>query len=375
MSDHAKYSPSGAHRWTRCPGSVALAATLPESSPSIYAAEGTLAHELASNFLAGKALPQLHSKIKREGFEFNIDVEFLEAMNYYVRFVQAKKHKLKLRNKSFVEKQVKLKNKLTDLFGTVDFIAIKDNRIIVTDYKHGSGITVEAKQNMQLALYALMVMDTFKIKPSSDLWLELNIVQPRAYHPDNTKVRKWIVNSAKVYRPWKIKFLKAIKRCENEKETYIIGGHCKFCDCIPVCPALEKEALTLALSDFDEIPLLDPDKIKHILSKSQQIKDYLREIDIQALSLLRTGQEIPGYKLVRRKSNRIWKDEPWLEKYLFRNGYMPYEIYNQKLKSPNQLTPIVGKDLIDYYSEKKSSGTTIAPKSDRRKEVKGDFDE
>ena len=48
MSAHARLSPSGAHRWMRCPGSVALEAPFPDNS-NRYSAEGTLAHDLAAH--------------------------------------------------------------------------------------------------------------------------------------------------------------------------------------------------------------------------------------------------------------------------------------------------------------------------------------
>ena len=50
MTNHSLLSPSTAHRWMICPGSVAMGMTLPDE-PSDYAMEGTVAHALAESML------------------------------------------------------------------------------------------------------------------------------------------------------------------------------------------------------------------------------------------------------------------------------------------------------------------------------------
>jgi len=61
-SSHSHLAPSSAHRWLKCPGSVALEAAAPEPPSGPYALEGTAAHLLCelrvSGMLSARALSQ-----------------------------------------------------------------------------------------------------------------------------------------------------------------------------------------------------------------------------------------------------------------------------------------------------------------------------
>ena len=87
---HAKLSPSGAHRWMACPGSVGLEAAFPDQS-SAYAAEGTLAHTLASEHLDGSGLhpsQRIGEVYEVDGFTFTVDAAMADYVDNYCRLVR-----------------------------------------------------------------------------------------------------------------------------------------------------------------------------------------------------------------------------------------------------------------------------------------------
>ena len=88
---HAKLSPSGAHRWMRCPGSVALEAQFPDDS-SVFAAEGTLAHLLASDELDGvkPARERIGEQHTVDGFDFTVDKVMVAYVEDYVKLVEVR---------------------------------------------------------------------------------------------------------------------------------------------------------------------------------------------------------------------------------------------------------------------------------------------
>ena len=102
MTDHAKLSASGAHRWIACPGSVKAEEGIPEQTSS-FAEEGTLAHSVAEAILTGKTAPEF---------------DFLEPVQQYVDYVRLVSHG----NELFVETCVDFSPWAPDGFGTADAI-------------------------------------------------------------------------------------------------------------------------------------------------------------------------------------------------------------------------------------------------------------
>ena len=78
MSTHAKFSPSGAHRWMTCPGSIKAEEGLPDNGNK-YAERGTRAHSLAHYLLDPVNAP----------FAESDDRDMSTTCEAYVNYVQS----------------------------------------------------------------------------------------------------------------------------------------------------------------------------------------------------------------------------------------------------------------------------------------------
>ena len=198
---HFPHGPSAAHRWMRCPGSIAAEAAYPDVTTE-PADEGTAAHWLLEqclldgNSAADEAI--VHDHIVPAGEEtgcerdWPITGEMKEAVQLAIEHIQgfAKKKGTKL----WVEDRVRLDDELclpVPVGGTCDsFLYLPRSKVLVVrDFKYGKGVVVEVKEkdgrlNEQLVLYALGALYRFRREfPDREVkWVDLGIIQPRAFH-------------------------------------------------------------------------------------------------------------------------------------------------------------------------------------------------
>ena len=182
---HAKLSASGSSRWINCQPSVRLEEQF-EDKTSIYAEEGTLAHELAEL----KLRLELKEITKRTyTLRFNKATKdnplYSKDMDDYVDVYKEICMKKYLNSKetttdsiAAVEQRLDFSNYVPDGFGTGDFIVIADGTLEICDLKYGKGVPVSAENNSQMRLYALGAINKFSFLYDIEK-VRMTIIQPR----------------------------------------------------------------------------------------------------------------------------------------------------------------------------------------------------
>lgn len=390
MAAHSRIGASSSYRWLECPGSVPLSEKAPAQKSSIYADEGTAAHELAEKcLLSGQdAADYIGLIIKVDDNEFEVDEEMAEHVQTYIDIVRHDREVYDDFNGC--ETKIHLKWIHEDMFGTSDSHAGKKKKMLVVhDLKYGAGIPVDAIDNTQGLYYVLGVAARYKFDFEE---CEFVIVQPRAFHPDGP-VRRWRFSMKRLRefeRDLKIGLDRVVKsRAAKDIMAYLKPGDwCRFCPAAIDCPALERKMELAVFEDFDPIDddvlsvtptppdQMTPERLAEALAFAHIMESWIGQIRSYAYSQAEQGNVVPGYKLVQKYGRRKWKNEALAKEILFMLGFDNSEIDAPpapvKMKSPAQIEKLFKKALglekkfVGNLTMTPESGTTLVPEGDRR---------
>jgi len=414
MSSHAKLSPSSAHRWMACPGSVVLEDGIPEKR-SVYADEGTCAHFLAEQSLrfevpAAKSIGQRICIWVEEDTEEDVtcweadvpedaDVVYHtivdEDMAAFIQQYIDRVLEYAADDELLIEQRLDI-SPLTeedDAKGTADAVVLLDDELQVHDLKYGRGKEVDAENNPQLLMYAAAAYEVYG--PIADFQrIRVVIHQPRRGH-----LSEWdctveqLANFAIGVNMAADSVRSAFEVKDDMAELeagFLDPGveQCQWCKAKATCPALLKNVSETTGADFEDLnqteftPVVDGEiSLEDRYAKVELVEGWCAAVR-KAMHEKAERGESDQYKLVAgRRGNRTWgSNEATAEELLKKMRFKKEEMYSFKLLSPAQVEKLLKESprrwtKLEKLIQQPDGKPQLAPMEDPRPSITVSADE
>ena len=372
---HAVLSASASSRWLNCTQSVRLEEQFPEST-SVFAEEGTLAHEIAElklrkHFTEPMGQSTFTRRLNKMKKNELYQEEMLKHTDTYLEYLQGITIGMKSMPYVAVEKRINYSTYAPEGFGTVDGLIIGGDTLYVTDFKYGKGVPVSAENNSQMKLYALgAYLEYSFLYPIKQI--HLAIIQPRLNSiSEFTLSIEELLAWGEEIKP------KAEKAFKGEGE-FVPGEHCKFCRAKAQCRARAEQYS--ALEDFKMMkpPLISNEEVGQILEKAEHLDAWVKALKEYALAEVLKGKEITGWKAVEGRGSRSYVDQDAAFAHLKENGIDEALLFERVPLTVSKVEKVLKK--VDFRSLLEEPGhvvkspgkPTLALLSDKRKSITPD---
>jgi hypothetical protein len=371
MGDHALLSASSSHRWLHCPPSARLEETLPESK-SDFAAEGSLAHEIAELKLRKYCIEPMglrtfNARIKKFRENPLFREEMLKHTDTYLDYIAGALHGFSSPPYVAAEKRIDYSAYAPEGFGTGDCIIIGGNVLHVIDFKYGKGVPVYAKSNPQMMLYALGAFNELSFLYPIDT-VKMTIIQPRldTISEDSMAIEDLL--------KWGDSIKPIAQQAFNGEGDHNPGEHCRFCRAKSLCRA--RAGYYLSLEEFHKMkpPLITSEEVGQILQRAQELAAWVKNLEDYALNECLQGNHITGWKAVEGRATRQFTSQDKAFKILIDNGIEETMLYERKPLTLTETEKLVGKtkfkELLSAYIHTPPGKPTLALSEDKREPFK-----
>lgn len=379
MALHAELSPSSAHRWAACPGSVAMCRGIPNTS-SEFAAWGTAAHALAEICLNDQFEPVAFLGEVLKDTTARVDQEMVDCVAEYVAVVR----NLAAGGALLVEQRVSIEHITSEpgAGGTSDAVIFQPGEMAIVDLKGGRGVRVDAVENKQLLMYASGALRDLDLTGDIER-VRMVIVQPRLGH-----VSEWVIPVAELHERIEAIRQAALVARSDDAPRSPSADACRFCLAKASCPELRNQVMATIADDFVDCTQPIAPQIQHridadmdnlilanCLAAVELVQGWCKAIEERAFEQLAAGLPVPGYKLVSgRRGSRAWRDEDEAEQALKSMRLKSDEMYQRKV-----ITPTAAEKLLKDSPRKlarlqglvtQAEGRpVIAPQTDKREAI------
>lgn len=366
MLAHAALGPSSADRWLNCPGSVAATANIPDPG-SDHAREGTVAHHLTE--MTRKELGSSPWRfIDKTVDGVLVTREMVECVEAFCDYVE------EAPGDALIEHRVCFDRWVPDGFGTLDDGRLTPGKAVITDFKYGKGVQVFAKDNSQLKLYALGVLQEFDWLYNFETFV-LCVHQPRLDHIDT-----WSISREDLLKWADEVVVPGAKAACTPGATIKAGSWCQWCRIKATCRVRAEGVLQTVVGDFENLEeaaakapraQLTNDEMAVALNAIGNVEKWCKDLKAHALSEIAQGRPVGEWKVVEgRGSRQFGLTEPELVALWNREKRDPKELYVTKLATMPAVEKAVGKKNTIWQTEglvvKQPGKPTLAPGSDPR---------
>ena len=390
---HALLSASSSKQWLHCTPSARLQEQFPNES-SVYAAEGTFAHEVCEY----KVRKYLKERVKRPQSEEYYTEEIDQITDVYAEFVIGIIEEMKRNGCEplvMVEEKVNYSHIAPSGFGTADMLIIgKDENgkgvLHIADFKTGQGVFVDADHNSQMMLYALGGLAAYGYIYDIEI-VRMSIIQPRLENISTFECTRSELED------WGESIRDTARLAYEGKGEQTPGEWCRFCRAKPVCKACKDEALSLCREEFLDLDdgalseeadassevdgsepvfknpgLIPISELAQLLPTLNRISSWIEAVFAFINSeAINHGVPIPGYKVVVGRSKRVFTDTKAVVETAVANGYT--DLYKQQLITLTEFETMMGKkkfaELLGKYVTKPPGKLSLVPESDPREPV------
>jgi len=401
MSDHAQLSPSKAHRWRQCPGSIREEAKYPESTGPA-AIDGTHTHTLLEHCISEQvsALTTIGQTFSDNEGTFIVDTDRARRVEVALDYVKSRVAANNGIHRAIAETQVDPAFLVgrSDMGGTCDIQILGVDELEIIDYKDGMN---KMDFSAQLEQYALGVIAGYRGAPPIST-VRLTVIQPKLSLKGDNPISTVETTVEHLVNETLPQLIQDAAATDDPNAPLKAGEHCKFCRARGACSANSEWTMAQAGVSFSavgESPLSvaeqavdkDPaamsnDEIRQLVEAAPLLRQLLEAAENEALRRFESGQDIAGLKLVEGRGSRYWGlPEDEIAQRLIRMGAPKGAVYETKLVSPAKAEKLVWKNrkgeqkqlsdrqlktLREEYIAKKAGKPTVAPESDPRPAIR-----
>ena len=362
---HLPIGGSTAARTLECPAWVSRSVNAPKQPSSTYADEGSMLHLVMENFYDNDLSfeDQLGVTTFNEHV-FSEDTLELAVMAYQAAESVFDKYDI---DEMMIEPFMEIVK--DEVGGSTDLLCVSGDgkTVVVLDWKFGRH-PVAAEDNKQGLFYTLAAETDASTRGMFDKAEQFvfAVVQPKAY---GNKADVWEFGEEELGL-FDEQLVETIATSKEENPPAKAGDHCHYCPAAATCETRKLQVRSALVLD----PEVAAD-LSEAMAMVDQAEKWCKAVKAATHNTLERGGQVEGWKLVQKRASRVWTDPAAVEDKIRKAKKIKLsDGFDMKLKTAPQIEKVckaIGYDFKSFEPliAKVSSGTTLAPESDKRPAV------